>query len=183
MEGSPRDLRHAWHRHDPVRELSSRDPGLDQPASRGKTATTQPAMITPPAVLTVISLFPIPYTGTNKVGHSSWRGNRWMAGIEKGCTCPLGRTAIGSSQLCLRHNSGPQPGLFALNRGLTRAVVRDDVRNGVHCLARRAEAKVNLKGRRSRSGRTTSTNFEARSDGNKGNKLCERDDSRRRSMI
>lgn len=84
MEGSPRDLRHAWHRHDPVRELSSRDPGLDQPASRGKTATTQPAMITPPAVLTVISLFPIPYTGTIKVGHSSWRGNRWMAGIEKG---------------------------------------------------------------------------------------------------
>lgn len=84
MEGSPRDLRHAWHRHNPVRELSSRDPGLDQPASRGKTATTQPAMITPPAVLTVISLFPIPYTGTIKVGHhlgagtDGWLESKWV---------------------------------------------------------------------------------------------------------
>lgn len=38
------------HRHDPVRATSSRDPCLDHPASRGRTATTQPAVVTPLAV-------------------------------------------------------------------------------------------------------------------------------------
>ena len=56
------------HRHDPVRATSSRDPCLDHPASRGRTATTQPVVVTPPAVLTANELLPSPHIGTFKVG-------------------------------------------------------------------------------------------------------------------
>jgi hypothetical protein len=109
MEGAPRDLRHAWHRHDPVRETSSRDPCLDHPGSNEcKTATTQPAMVTPPAVLTVAYLFPNPYTAANQGWTPSWRGNRWMAGSKRFVLGSQGRTAIGSvGPCCLGHNNDP----------------------------------------------------------------------------
>lgn len=67
------------HRHDPVKATSSRDPCLDHPASRGKTATTQPAVVTPPAVPAGNTWLPSPYTGRIKVGrHLGARTDGWL---------------------------------------------------------------------------------------------------------
>lgn len=102
-------------------------------------------MVTPLAVLTAKFIFPNPYTGAIKVAPPSWRGNRWVVGSKR--FAPdfkeeprLGLLCHGVSDTTLR--SPPCPSGF--NGALTRTVARDDARNGVHCLARRAEAKVNL---------------------------------------
>lgn len=92
------------HRHNPVRATSSRDPCLDHPASRGRTATTQPVVVTPPAVPAGNTLLPSPYTGTIKVERHLGAGTDWMAGLKKVDASPQEAPRLGLSGMV----SGPQ---------------------------------------------------------------------------
>lgn len=95
------------HRHNPVRATSSRDPCLDHPASRGRTATTQPVVVTPPAVPAGNTLLPSPYTGTIKVGRHLGAGTDWMAGLKR-LMLVLRKHRDGACRAwCLGHNDDP----------------------------------------------------------------------------
>lgn len=115
------------HRHDPVRSTSSRDPCLDHPASQGKTVTTQPAMVTPPAVPTAeISYYRVHIPGQSRLDAILARETMDGPGKRLPLVPRKPRDWV-CWAMVPRPRRRPLP---CLKETLPRAVLRDDGRNG-----------------------------------------------------
>lgn len=145
MEGRDRIYMIHAHRHDPVRATSSRDPCLDHPALRGKTATTQPAVITPPAVPAADFLLPSLYTGTIRVESHLGATIDALLGQKRIILVSRKHRDWARWPWCAGHNRTPSR---AWRKPIAGPLffMRMMLGTGVNGLARRAGVDVNLDG-------------------------------------